>query len=84
MQASTLKTAALPVGGAIIGVCLGGPVGLYAGLKVGTVAALGGSALGFVGGRFLKKKKEKEASMEMEEMNQPASRRASDPGPVRK
>ncbi|XP_022111877.1 syntaxin-17-like [Acanthaster planci] len=83
IKASTIKAAVLPVGGAIIGGCLGGPVGLYAGLKVGTVAAIGGSALGFVSGRLLKKRRDKQASVELEEMDraQQPRRRASDPGP---
>ncbi|XP_038049189.1 syntaxin-17-like [Patiria miniata] len=81
IKASTIKAAVLPVGGAIIGGCLGGPIGLYAGLKIGTVAALGGSALGFVGGRFLKKRKDRQASLELQEMDRTRVRRASDPGP---
>jgi syntaxin 17 len=44
-----------PVTGALIGTCIGGPVGFLAGLKIGGLAALGGSLLGFASGRGLKK-----------------------------
>ncbi|XP_071791917.1 syntaxin-17-like [Asterias amurensis] len=84
IKASTLKAALFPVSGAIIGGCLGGPVGLYAGMKVGTVAALGGGALGYASGRFLKKKKDRQASLELEEMREQTAesrrRTSSDPG----
>lgn len=40
------KTAMYPVAGAFIGGCLGGPVGLLAGLKMGGLAAFGFGALG--------------------------------------
>ena len=35
-----------PLAGALIGTCLGGPIGLVAGLKLGSLAAIGG---GFIG-----------------------------------
>lgn len=44
-----------PITGALIGTCIGGPVGLLAGLKIGGLAALGGTVLGFAGGSGLKK-----------------------------
>ena len=37
--------AGLPLAGALFGLCLGGPVGLLAGAKVGGLAAVGGSIL---------------------------------------
>lgn len=43
--------------GAIVGTCVGGPLGLIAGLKVGGLAALGCGVLGYVGGKFIKKRK---------------------------
>lgn len=57
-KAAKLKTALYPLTGALLGTCIGGPVGLIAGLKVGAAAALGGTVLGFAGGRFLKKNQE--------------------------
>ena len=40
--------AAIPMAGAVlVGTCLGGPVGLLAGLKIGAFAGLGGSLLGY-------------------------------------
>jgi syntaxin 17 len=45
-KAARYKAVAYPVAGAVIGGCLGGPVGLLAGIKVGGLAALG---CGFIG-----------------------------------
>ena len=40
--------AAIPMAGAVlVGTCLGGPVGLLAGLKIGAFAGIGGSLLGY-------------------------------------
>ncbi|XP_075212693.1 syntaxin 17 [Lycorma delicatula] len=55
-QASRLKVASYPLTGALIGTCVGGPVGFVAGLKVGGLAALTCSILGFTGGKMLKSK----------------------------
>ena len=35
-----------PMAGAVLGTCLGGPVGLLAGVKIGGLAAIGGSIFG--------------------------------------
>ena len=40
------KNAVYPVAGALLGTCLGGPVGLLAGVKIGGLAAIGGSVFG--------------------------------------
>ena len=43
----SLSTSAIyPVAGALLGTCLGGPVGLLAGVKIGGLAAIGGSVFG--------------------------------------
>lgn len=39
-------SAIYPVAGALLGTCLGGPVGLLAGVKIGGLAAIGGSMFG--------------------------------------
>lgn len=57
-NAERLKTVWYPIVGAVIGGCIAGPIGLVTGLKVGGLAFLSGTALGFTGGRILKKKKE--------------------------
>ena len=42
-----ISTSAIyPVAGALFGTCLGGPVGLLAGVKIGGLAAIGGSVFG--------------------------------------
>ena len=41
-------SAIYPVAGALLGTCLGGPVGLLAGVKIGGLAAIGGSMFGKV------------------------------------
>ena len=66
LQTSRLKAVLLPVGGAIIGGAIGGPIGFYAGMKIGAVAAFGGSAVGFISGRFLKKKQDTQVSLELD------------------
>lgn len=55
-KAARYKTAMYPVAGAVIGTCIGGPVGLIAGLKVGGLTAIGCGLLGFTGATILKKK----------------------------
>ena len=54
-KAAKFKATMYPLTGALIGTCIGGPVGLLAGLKIGGLAALGGTVLGFASGRGLKK-----------------------------
>ncbi|XP_054750090.2 syntaxin-17-like [Lytechinus pictus] len=65
LKASTYKAAMLPIGGALLGGIVGGPVGIVAGMKVGAAAALGGGAIGFLSGRAIKKRQEKKIQMEM-------------------
>ena len=44
----TNSLAAVPIAGALVfGTCLGGPVGLLAGLKIGALVGLGGSVVGY-------------------------------------
>ena len=56
--------ASLPLAGAVFGLCLGGPVGLVAGAKLGGVAAIGGSILGYAGASVIKEQKEMRKFME--------------------
>ena len=56
--------ASLPLAGAVFGLCLGGPVGLMAGAKLGGVAAIGGSILGYAGASVIKEQKEMRRFME--------------------
>ncbi|KAH8324005.1 hypothetical protein KR074_005967 [Drosophila pseudoananassae] len=53
-QALTYKKAMYPVVGALLGTCVGGPIGLVAGIKAGGLAAVGCGILGFTGGSVLK------------------------------
>ena len=50
--------AGLPLAGAIFGLCLGGPVVLLAGVKLGGVTAVGGSILGYTGATVIKEQRE--------------------------
>lgn len=45
-KASKYKMMTYPLVGAVIGTCIGGPIGLLAGLKLGGLTALGGGVLG--------------------------------------
>lgn len=49
-----------PICGAILGTCIGGPVGLIVGLKAGGLAAVGCGILGFTGGSVIKNKEKQE------------------------
>uniref|UniRef100_T1P8U4 SNARE domain protein n=1 Tax=Musca domestica TaxID=7370 RepID=T1P8U4_MUSDO len=53
-KALSYKKAMYPVMGALLGTCVGGPIGLVAGLKAGGLAAVGCGILGFTGGSVLK------------------------------
>ncbi|XP_030560893.1 syntaxin-17 [Drosophila novamexicana] len=48
------KKAMYPMVGALLGTCVGGPIGLVAGMKAGGLAAVGCGLLGFTGGSVLK------------------------------
>lgn len=45
-KASAYKVAVYPIAGAMLGTCIGGPIGLLAGLKIGSLAAVGCGILG--------------------------------------
>ncbi|KAH8395599.1 hypothetical protein KR222_001869, partial [Zaprionus bogoriensis] len=53
-QALTYKKAMYPMVGALLGTCVGGPIGMVAGIKAGGLAAVGCGILGFTGGSVLK------------------------------
>ncbi|XP_017010473.2 syntaxin-17 [Drosophila takahashii] len=53
-RALTYKKAMYPMVGALLGTCVGGPIGLVAGIKAGGLAAVGCGILGFTGGSVLK------------------------------
>lgn len=55
-KASRYKVVAYPLAGAVLGTCIGGPIGLLAGLKIGGLTALSCGILGFTGGSLIKKK----------------------------
>ncbi|XP_015127162.1 syntaxin-17 [Diachasma alloeum] len=55
-KAAKLKVATYPIAGALLGTCIGGPVGLIAGLKLGGLTAIGCGLLGFTGATIMKKK----------------------------
>lgn len=53
-KALSYKKAMYPIMGALLGTCVGGPIGLVAGIKAGGLAAVGCGILGFTGGSVLK------------------------------
>lgn len=61
-RALKYKKAMYPLCGAILGSCIGGPVGLLVGLKAGGIAAFGCGVLGYTGGTVLKRKEQDEPS----------------------
>ena len=50
--------AGLPLAGAVLGLCVGGPVGILAGAKLGSLAAIGGSILGYTGASIIREQRE--------------------------
>jgi syntaxin 17 len=46
VRAAHYKATVYPVAGALLGGCLGGPIGLIAGMKLGGLAALGCGVIG--------------------------------------
>lgn len=85
-KALRYKKAMYPLCGALLGSCVGGPVGLIAGLKAGGIAAFGCGVLGFTGGTVLKRKEEltEGASGSGEEMPAEASPLSERPVDVHK
>ncbi|GAB6020569.1 hypothetical protein CHUAL_003249 [Chamberlinius hualienensis] len=69
-KARKYKTAIIPVAGAIVGGCIGGPVGMFAGLKVGAAAVALGGLIGFTSGRLFKKKIDRGVAIEMYNLDQ--------------
>lgn len=59
-QALKYQKTMYPICGALIGTCIGGPVGFFVGLKAGGLAAIGCGLLGFTGGAALKHHEDKE------------------------
>ncbi|XP_015785185.1 syntaxin-17 [Tetranychus urticae] len=54
-KAAKLKRAFVPVTGAVVAGCVGGPVGALMGLKVGIVTAIGSAIIGYGGGKLIQK-----------------------------
>lgn len=48
---------------------VGGPVGLAVGLKAGAAIAVGGGVLGFVGGKYMKKKQDESTDIQLENLS---------------
>lgn len=57
-QASKLKKAMVPVTAAMMGSCVGGPVGAIFGLKVAIVGALASAVLSYGSVKYIQKKKD--------------------------
>ncbi|XP_071942735.1 syntaxin-17-like isoform X2 [Antedon mediterranea] len=70
LKATRFKTAILPLSGAIVGGLVGGPIGLYAGAKIGLLATGGGALVGYAGGRVLKTNINKANDIEMVDMEE--------------
>ncbi|KAL1456562.1 hypothetical protein WDU94_001283 [Cyamophila willieti] len=55
-KAARYKASIYPLVGALVGTCLGGPIGAVAGLKIGALSAVTGTVIGFTGGKMVKEK----------------------------
>ena len=65
-------------GAVAVGTCLGGPVGLLVSLKLGAIAALGGSIMGYCSAKIIEEHKEREAVHTVIEEYYAGERRPSD------
>ncbi|KAG8224352.1 hypothetical protein J437_LFUL004308 [Ladona fulva] len=75
-NAAKMKSAVYPLVGAVLGGCIGGPIGLLAGVKIGGLAAVGCALVGFTGGTILKKKEENSLHLaKLESLYSPARHR---------
>ncbi|CAI9739633.1 syntaxin-17-like isoform X1 [Octopus vulgaris] len=73
-KSAKIKTAMIPLAGAIVGGIVGGPIGFVACAKLGGVAAaMGGGLIGFVGGKILKRRRQSVAEMEMNNLSKKGS-----------
>jgi len=69
-QASKYKAVMLPIGGAIAGGLMGGPIGMLAGFKLaGVVAAVGCAAAGYQGGKYMKRKQDHRVDVELSNLS---------------
>lgn len=73
-KGAKLKTAMIPLAGALVGGIVGGPLGFVAGAKLGGVAAaVGGGVIGFVGGKVLKRRQQQAAEIELGNLSKKGS-----------
>lgn len=68
-KATKLKAVTYPLIGAAVGGICGGPIGLAVGLKAGAAVALGGGIVGFLGGKYFKKKQDEATDIQLEKMS---------------
>ncbi|KAL9957758.1 hypothetical protein ACROYT_G034696 [Oculina patagonica] len=68
-KASKLKAVTYPLIGAAVGGICGGPVGLAVGLKAGAALALGGGIVGFIGGKYFKKKQDEATDIQLDNLS---------------
>jgi len=68
---------AYPMAGAVLGTCLGGPVGFLAGVKIGGLAAVGGSIFGYSTGSIIKEHAQRQEFIEEFYAKHPKTSRAS-------
>lgn len=66
VKAHKINAVAYPATGAFVGSLLAGPIGLLAGLKVGSIAAVGCAFAGYASGKFIKKRMDEDQSNESE------------------
>ncbi|XP_077454725.1 syntaxin-17 [Stigmatopora argus] len=77
-KAAGYKWTLLPLAGALLGGAIAGPLGLIIGLKTAGAAALGGSALGFAGGKLAKKHNKRLLGLQMKQLTAPPSKDLAD------
>ncbi|XP_052235108.1 syntaxin-17-like [Dreissena polymorpha] len=72
-KASKYKAAMIPIIGAAIGTAVAGPLGLLVGLKIGGLATVAGGTMGYIGGRFVKKRRQEVTDIELSQLSRASS-----------
>ena len=71
-QANKYKAAIVPVAEAVLGGLIAGPIGMFTGFKLaGAATAICGGVAGYQGGKYIKKRHDKNVELELTHLSRP-------------